>query len=238
MRASSASLPGNRTSTACDRGSARRQLARTSGEDRRHGPSDADMREAQVLQGTVDRIALRDWVIRFNEQGPDGLVNKSSPGGIPSESNSLRIGINHRALCMWKCPTRRPVVREALPSTLLRDELRQSNQIVGGGSEGEGPPDATATAELRLLLPGYRPAPHSSPAAQSAEHHRSYSPSAPCRVGPFGVLKEPRPAARREYRRKVPGGGSGSAAGEEAAIHRPLHGRWDADRSVGFVEEL
>jgi hypothetical protein len=29
-------------------------------------------------------------------------------------------------------------VREALPSTLFRDELRQSNQIVGGGSECEG----------------------------------------------------------------------------------------------------
>ena len=39
-------------------------------------------------------------------------------------------------------------------------------------------------------------------------------------------------------RRKVSGGGSGSAAGEEAAIHRPLHGRRDADRSVGFGEEL
>ena len=46
--------------------------------------------------------------------------------------------------------------REALPSTLFRDELRQSHQIVGGGSEGEGPPDAAATAELRLLLPGHR----------------------------------------------------------------------------------
>jgi hypothetical protein len=39
-------------------------------------------------------------------------------------------------------------------------------------------------------------------------------------------------------RRKVPSGGSGSAAGKEAAIHRPLHGRRDADRRVGFVEEL
>src|SRR5260370_8200835 len=43
-----------------------------------------------------------------------------------------------------------------LPSTLFRDELRQSNQIVGGGSEGEGPPDAAATSELRLLLPVHR----------------------------------------------------------------------------------
>src|SRR5271154_6730407 len=46
--------------------------------------------------------------------------------------------------------------REALPSTIFRDELPQSNQIVGGGSEGEGPPDAAATAELRLLLHGHR----------------------------------------------------------------------------------
>ena len=59
-----------------------------------------------------------------------------------------------------------------------------------------------------------------------------------CGVGPFGVLKEPRPAARRRYRREVPGGGAGTAAGKEAAIHRPLHGGRDADRSVGFVEEL
>ena len=59
-----------------------------------------------------------------------------------------------------------------------------------------------------------------------------------CSVGPFGFLKEPRPAARRRYRHEVPGGGSGSAAGEKAAIHRALHGRRDADRSVGFVEEF
>src|SRR5947207_14386889 len=30
--------------------------------------------------GGMDRQTLRDWVIRFNEEGPDGLVNKSSPG--------------------------------------------------------------------------------------------------------------------------------------------------------------
>jgi hypothetical protein len=30
--------------------------------------------------GGMDRQTLRDWVIRFNEQGPDGLINKASPG--------------------------------------------------------------------------------------------------------------------------------------------------------------
>ena len=28
----------------------------------------------------IDRQTLRDWVIRFNEQGPEGLINIPSPG--------------------------------------------------------------------------------------------------------------------------------------------------------------
>ena len=31
----------------------------------------------------MDRQTLRDWVIRFNEQGPDGLINIPSPGAPP-----------------------------------------------------------------------------------------------------------------------------------------------------------
>ncbi|MGH6679458.1 MAG: winged helix-turn-helix domain-containing protein, partial [Bradyrhizobium sp.] len=30
--------------------------------------------------GGMDRQTLRDWVIRFNEHGPDGLINLPSPG--------------------------------------------------------------------------------------------------------------------------------------------------------------
>ena len=30
--------------------------------------------------GGMERQTLRDWVIRFNDQGPDGLINKWSPG--------------------------------------------------------------------------------------------------------------------------------------------------------------
>jgi len=33
--------------------------------------------------GGMDRQTLRDWVIRFNEQGPDGLINIASPGTPP-----------------------------------------------------------------------------------------------------------------------------------------------------------
>src|SRR5262249_56155435 len=31
----------------------------------------------------MDRQTLRDWVIRFNEQGADGLINIPSPGMSP-----------------------------------------------------------------------------------------------------------------------------------------------------------
>ena len=39
----------------------------------------------------MDRQTLRDWVIRFNEQGPDGLINLASPGAPP------KLDAEHRA---------------------------------------------------------------------------------------------------------------------------------------------
>jgi len=36
--------------------------------------------EAAAKIGGIDRQTLRDWVMRFNEMGPDGLINMPSPG--------------------------------------------------------------------------------------------------------------------------------------------------------------
>lgn len=33
--------------------------------------------------GGMDRQTLRDWVHRFNEDGPDGLINRAAPGAAP-----------------------------------------------------------------------------------------------------------------------------------------------------------
>jgi len=41
---------------------------------------DGASREEAATIGGMDRQTLRDWVIRFNEQGPEGLINKLSPG--------------------------------------------------------------------------------------------------------------------------------------------------------------
>jgi transposase len=41
---------------------------------------DGSSREEAARLGGMDRQTLRDWVIRFNEQGPEGLINIPSPG--------------------------------------------------------------------------------------------------------------------------------------------------------------
>ena len=51
---------------------------------------DGASREDAARIGGMDRQTLRDWVIRFNEQGPDGLVNIASPGVPP------KLGKKHR----------------------------------------------------------------------------------------------------------------------------------------------
>jgi putative transposase len=44
---------------------------------------DGASREEAAKIGGMDRQTLRDWVIRFNEQGADGLINIPSPGAPP-----------------------------------------------------------------------------------------------------------------------------------------------------------
>jgi putative transposase len=52
---------------------------------------DGASRAEAARVGGMDRQTLRDWVIRFNEQGPDGLINLASPGAPP------KLDAKHRA---------------------------------------------------------------------------------------------------------------------------------------------
>jgi hypothetical protein len=49
---------------------------------------DGASREEAATAGGMDRQTLRDWVIRFNKRGPDGLINLPSPGA-PGMAASL-----------------------------------------------------------------------------------------------------------------------------------------------------
>src|ERR1700694_2092823 len=51
---------------------------------------DGVSREEAAKLGGMDRQTLRDWVIRFNEQGPDGLINIPSPGVPPKLDDTHR----------------------------------------------------------------------------------------------------------------------------------------------------
>ena len=52
---------------------------------------DGASRAEAAKVGGMDRQTLRDWVIRFNEQGPDGLINVPAPG-VPA-----KLTTEHRA---------------------------------------------------------------------------------------------------------------------------------------------
>jgi transposase len=52
---------------------------------------DGACRTAAAKIGGMDRQTLRDWVIRFNDQGPEGLINIPSPGVPP------KLDATHRA---------------------------------------------------------------------------------------------------------------------------------------------
>ncbi len=60
---------------------------------------DGASREDAAKLGGMDRQTLRDWVIRFNKQGPDGLINIPSPGVAP------KLGKKHRTI--WPGSSRR-----------------------------------------------------------------------------------------------------------------------------------
>ena len=51
---------------------------------------DGAAREDAAKIGGMDRQTLRDWVIRFNAQGPDGLINIPSPGVPPKLDDTHR----------------------------------------------------------------------------------------------------------------------------------------------------
>src|SRR5437868_8078913 len=66
---------------------------------------DGAARQEAAKIGGMDRQTLRDWVIRFNEQGPDGPA--ASPTTSRSPATSRARGCSRRCSRSWKAPSRR-----------------------------------------------------------------------------------------------------------------------------------
>jgi len=45
---------------------------------------DGSSREDAARQAGMDRQTLRDWVHRYNDAGPAGLISRTAPGPVPS----------------------------------------------------------------------------------------------------------------------------------------------------------
>jgi transposase len=80
---------------------------------------DGHSRAAAAKIGGMDRQTLRDWVIRFNEQGPDGLVNKLSPGG-PSKLTDVHKAFLVRIVEQGPIPAIHGVVRWRACDLIMR----------------------------------------------------------------------------------------------------------------------
>ncbi len=84
-------LHGRRGSPACEGGEGCGAGAAATGDRSGVRWNRAHTRTEAAKIGGMDRQTLRDWVIRFNRQGPDGLFNIPSPGVPP------KLDATHRA---------------------------------------------------------------------------------------------------------------------------------------------
>jgi transposase len=77
--------------------------------------------------GGMDRQTLRDWVIRFNDQGADGLINIPSPG-LPPKLNTMHRAFLVRIVEEGPIPAIHGVVRWRACDLIMRlcEEFRLS----------------------------------------------------------------------------------------------------------------
>ena len=100
-------LYGGRGSPVCQAGEGCRAGAAVVGN---RGGADGASREEAAKIGGMDRQTLRDWVIRFNEQGPDGLINVPSPG-VPPKLDAMHRAFLARIVEQGPIPAIHGVVR-------------------------------------------------------------------------------------------------------------------------------
>jgi transposase len=80
---------------------------------------DGASREEAAKIGGMERQTLRDWVIRFNAQGPEGLVNKPSPGA-PGKLNEAHKAFLARIVDEGPIPAIHGVVRWRACDLIMR----------------------------------------------------------------------------------------------------------------------
>src|SRR5436190_20584594 len=91
---------------------------------------DGASREEAAKIGGMDRQTLRDWVSRFNEQGPDGLINMPSPG-VPPKLDDTHRAFLARIVAEGPIPAVHGVVRWRACDLIMR--LYEEFALSGSG---------------------------------------------------------------------------------------------------------
>src|SRR3979490_791918 len=117
---------------------------------------DGVSREEAAKLGGMDRQTLRDWVIRFNEQGPDGLINIPSPGA-PPKLDDMHKAFLRRIVDEGPIPAVHGVVRcggkGAVPLSVPQQKLgrrqraHRGSHCIGPWRSGETPGTGRSRAE-------------------------------------------------------------------------------------------
>ena len=128
-------------------------------------------REEAARIGGMDRQTLRDWVHRFNEQGPDGLINAKSPGRPSKLSAEQKEGLQHlveagpdqqmHGVVRWRCVDLKRVLGERFAVDLSEVSLGRVLKQLGYSHISARPrhpaQDAQAIAAFKKTSPPLSP---------------------------------------------------------------------------------
>ena len=128
---------------------------------------DGMSREAASRIGGMDRQTLRDWVHRFNEQGPDGLINAKSPGRPSKLSAEQKEGLRQlveagpdpqmHGVVRWRCVDLKRVLGERFAVDLSEVSLGRVLKQLGYSHISARPQhpaqDAQAIAAFKKTSP-------------------------------------------------------------------------------------
>lgn len=129
--------------------------------------ADGKNRAEAAAVGLMDRQTLRDWVIRFNVDGPEGLIDKPAPGRppklTPAQKQEMRQwveegpGRHDPRLVRWRRADLAEVVRDRFAITCHATTIGRMLRELGFSHVSPRPrhpeKDDQAAAEFKKTLP-------------------------------------------------------------------------------------
>jgi len=122
--------------------------------------------------GGMDRQTLRDWAHRFNQHGPDGLIDIKPPGRPPRLSDEQKAllkqlveagpDLETDGVARWRCVDLKRVVRERFGIDLSEVSLGRVLKQLGFSHISARPrhpvqdPEAIATFKKKTFRQGWR----------------------------------------------------------------------------------